>query len=109
MRPSFQNSLLLALGLAVAASSVSGMNPQGLAAHSLPPAPRLAPGELPPRLVLLPPATGLPGRPQAATFARSITGSVSASADPDAARAAFRRRAERLVAERLARERHGFP
>jgi hypothetical protein len=109
MRPSIQNSLLLAVGLAVAASSLGGMNPHELAAGTLPRLPRPAPGEMPPRLVLLPQAAAVPGGPQVTMLTRSITSSVSPAADPETARAAFRRRAERLVAERLARERHGTP
>lgn len=108
MRPSVQNSLLLAVGLAVAASSLRSMDPHEVAADVIDRTARLAevaPGASPPRLVLLP-ATAAPA-PLA--LARARPAGVTASADPEAARAAFRRRAERLLADRLTRERQATP
>jgi hypothetical protein len=112
MQPSFQNSLLLAVGLAVAASSVNGMNAEGGPAGKPIPGlrlPPIGPGEVPPRLVLLPQAAPQAAGPGFLAFAQTRTAGIATTGDAEAVRAAFRGRAQHLLAERLARERHTVP
>ncbi len=118
MRPSVQKSLLLAVGLAVCASSIDDI---GTAASPIPEGLRLAAAEqgAVPRLVLLPPVTSVPSsgpawwstfapeamwhRLSAASGRPSAPAASLATGDPAAERQAFLQRTRQIAEERLAR------
>ena len=129
MRPSVQKSMLLAVGLAVSASTLETLGRE--ASLSAGPAirpPRLPPAEAGaagPKLILLPPVSvpasaGQPllGRVTGASGSTTWTGEIAAHArtatsakvqavGTDTARAEFLRRAQRLVAAGLPRGQRG--
>jgi hypothetical protein len=103
MRPSVEKSLLLALGLAVGASSLDGVRGRGPMAQPAVERLRAAIATEPhaaarPRLVLLPPVPrGAPALEGVAPAIRAAAAAAAAAPTAEARRDEFLRRARRLV------------